>query len=752
MPRNKQFKDWREEDVGLVGLAGYTESGATFEWEDGAEVVTGARVTRDFFGVMGATLAMGRSFTEEEDRLGGPRAVILSHALWTNRFGADPDILERTAPMAGGALPIIGVAAEGFRAPGGSAEFWVPLQEDQLLADVGLPTGTRTLSFIDAIGRLESGADLETVEADLRARAKRIDEAVGQSEEQMSDVTLVSLADWTVGDVRQSLLMLLAAASLVLIVAIANVVALAVSRSAARRREMALRSALGAARGRLLRQVLAEGLLAALAAGALGTMLAWALQTGLLRLAPAELPRADSVAMGLSTLLFASAATLVSGLLFGLVPGLDLVRTGSRGRLGGTRGSSADRHELRLQHGLVSFQLSATVVLLTGAILLTTSFARLLGVDTGFDAESVVVAELAPSESTYERPEEIRGLYASVLERVRALPGVSYASTTWSPPMFDNGFRTSVVPEGQEEDEANRFWAGTVVIGTDYFETNGIELREGRPFDSSDGIDAPPVVIVNQRLADRLWPDESAVGKRIAFTGALRGSADSFSRDFFPAEAMTVVGVADDIRRESLGAEPGPEYYRPHTQVAWGFQYLMVKTATDPRSVAAVLREAVWSVDPTIPVASITTLREQVMQSVAPQRFRMLLVLVFAGLTCLLAMVGLYAVMALAVSRRIREMGIRMALGARRTDVTRDVLGRGARVVGLGAVMGLLAAWVGARMFSALLETMLYEIEPTSPLVYVLVVSATASIGLMACWVPARRAAAVDPVVSLREE
>ena len=744
------FRDWAASADGFRGLAGYAEAGETFEWEGGAEVLTGARVTQNYFDVMGVPLALGRTFTPEEDAFGGPRAIVLSHALWRGRFEADPGILGRTLPVGGEAVPIVGVAAEGFSAPFAETHYWLPMQDDQLLADVGLPTGSRSLSFIDVVGRLEGGVEPSTAGAGLRALAHRIDDEAGKRPEQRSNVLVVPMVERMVGGVRATLLLLLVAGALVLLVSAANVAGLAFSRRLARRREMAVRTALGAARGRLVRQLLAEGLLLAAAAGLGGFFLAWSGQIALVRLAPAGLPRLSELEVGLPSLGFAFAAALASGLLFGLLPSLGL-RTDPGDALGG-RGQSVGRAALRPQRLLVTIQVALAVVLLTGAALLSTSFVRLLDADRGFRTESLVVATVAPSEDRYASPEEKVALYEALLARVRGLPDVVAASTTYSPPLFGNDFATSVVPEGREEDRGDRFWAGTVIIGDDYFAANGIDLVAGRPFDEDDRLGQPLVAIVNREMAERLWPGEDPLGRRFTFSGGLRGTAESFDRAFFPDEPMTVVGVAEDVRREGLDRAPVPEYYRPHAQLTWAFQYLLVRTAGDPSPVAERIRETVWAVDPSIPVRDVRTMRDQVSESVADPRFRMLLVVLFAVLTATLAMVGLYAVMTLAVQHRVREMGIRLALGASRASVVSSTVRSGVRLVALGVGAGVGVSAFAGRAVADILAGMLFEVEPVAPAAWGAVALLVLSVGVGASWLPARRAGRVDPVVSLQSE
>ena len=360
------FRDWREQADGFEGLTAYAEDSGALEWESGAQIVTGSRVTRDFFEVMGVPLALGRTFTEEEDQRGGPRAIVISHRLWASRFNADPDVIGRGVPQAGSNVPVVGVAAAGFSAPFEDTRYWVPMQGDQLLADVGLPTGGRSLSFQSVIGRLETGADVVVVGEGLRALARRIDESVGKREAQWSDVALVPLDKWLVGDVRSTLLFLLAAATLVLVVAGANVAGLALSRSAVRSRELAVRRAIGAGRGRLLRQLLTESALLCGVAGIGGLLLAWLLLGTLMGFAPEGLPRAGEVGVTSTTYLFALGATLVSGIVVGLLPSWHASRSELSLGIGGGRGSSGGRSTLRPQQLLVSFQVAVAVVLLTG--------------------------------------------------------------------------------------------------------------------------------------------------------------------------------------------------------------------------------------------------------------------------------------------------------------------------------------------------------------------------------------------------
>jgi len=742
------FRDWREQAEGFEAMAAYTEAEATFGWDEGAQQLTGAYVTAGYFDLMGVPLAEGRDFSEEDDQPGGPAGIIVSHEFWRTKLGSTPSVVGRTVPMDGESVPILGVAAEGFEAPYEGTQYWEPMRGDQVLASVGLPTGTRDLGFQSVIGRLEPGVDRETIEAELRALAQRIDRSVGKSEARLSRLVLSPLSDSLVGDVRATLFFLLAAAGLVLLVAAANVAGLALSRSATRERELAVRTAIGAGRGRLLRQLLTEAAVVSALAGVLGGGAAWLLQDVLLGLAPAGLPRADGIHMNGITITFALGVTLFSGLVFGLFPAWRASRIDLALGLAGGRGSSGSRRALLPQQLLVSAQVAVSVVLMVAATLLVNSFSKLNGVDRGFDATSVVVATVGPTGAQYETPAQLDAFYSDLLERTRALPGVVSATTTYSPPLFGTYFKTTVTATGVEEDPSNKMWAGTVIIRDGYFETTGTPLIMGRQFGPGDRLGEPLVVIVNEVLAERLWPGEDAIGKQLTYTGGLSGSADSFRREFFPDSPMTVVGVAGDVRRESLSEAPGPEYYRPHSQLTWGFQFLVVRASADVSDVAATVRNTVWAIDASIPVDRVQTMQVEVSESMATPRFRMILLASFGAFASLLAMVGLYAIMALAVSRRTREIGIRIALGARRDDVLRSVLANGLRLAGWGAAVGVLVAYVG----SAALSQMLFEVKATDPLTYVGVVLVTGAVALGACYLPAIKASRVDPMVSLQEE
>lgn len=741
------FRDWREQATGFAGMAAYYEASADFRWDDSAEQLEGAGVTHDLFEVLRVEPLLGRPFTPEEDRLDGPDALILSWGLWQRRFGGDPGVVGTVITAGGRRVEVVGVMPRDFAFPTESTEYWEPAQEEKLLRDAGVPTGSRGLVFLDVVARLDG--PIERAQASLTTLATRLWDEADIPLERRLPVGVGSLHERVVGDVRLTLVVLLAAVALVLLVACANVAGLTLSRAAARTRELAIRVALGAGRGRLVRQLLTESLVLAVAAGVLGVGIAWGLTRLVLVLAPADVPRLAGVHTGPATLAFAAAVTIASGLLFGIVPAIR--STGAAvadglARYG--RGSVSDRRALRPQQLLVVFQVSLAVALLAGATLLVRSYARLMSVETGFATDGVVLVPIEPPDHRYVEPEVIDAFYADLLERVRGLPGVIAATATYAPPLAGNDFSTTIEIEGEPEQTDDRNWVGSVVVRDGYFEATGTPLLAGRDFDAGDRLGAPPVAIVNRTMADRFWPGANAIGKRFRLTNGVSGSIGRFDRRFFPRDWFTVVGVAGDVRRESLDQSPVAEYYRPHSQIAWSFEYVVARTALDPAELGRQIRDLVREVDATVPVDEIRTLRTAVRDAAAEWRFRMLLLSAFGATTCVLAMLGVYALMGLAVTRRQREMGVRMALGATRSGLQLQVLRRGLGLVVAGTIVGLSLSLLANNV----LRTMLFGIETTDPTTYAAVTGMTAAVALLACWVPARRASRVDPVRSLSRD
>ena len=740
------FRDWRAQARGFEGLAAWREDEATFGFGDGSELVDGAAISRDLLDVVGVNPILGRRFNADEDRLGGVDAVILSYGMWHERYGGDRSVVGRRIMVDGESLEIVGVMDRDFAFPG-EARYWRPLQDDALLERIGLPTNSRTLAFLRVIGRLEPGADARSAASNLSALHTRIREDAGVPDESHR-ILVEDIRSYIVGDVRTTLFFLLGSALLVLLVACANVAGLALARSGLKEREFAVRAALGAGRSDLRLHAMSESMVLALGAGAAGCGLALLLTRSMLRLAPAGIPRLAEATVDGRAWAFALVVTLLTGVAFGLAPALRVARVDPiRNMSSGLRVTGGDRLSLYSQHALVVAQVAVAVTLLSAAGLLWRSYTRLMSVDPGYVTENVFTAWVAPPISKYDTPAGVTAFYRILLERVRALPGVVGATTTYAPPLRSNGLRVSVAREGENPAEEEAVWINSVVVGDAFFDVSGIPLLAGRRFNAQDRVDAPPVVIVSRATADRLWPD-GAVGQKFRYMGGVGGSAESFDSLTIPRQSLTVIGVVADVRRDTLSARPPLEFYRPHEQVPWASQYLVLRTSGPATNIDERLREAVWSIDATVPLRSVEALATQFRDHTAETRFRSFLVVTFATLAGFLAMLGIYAVLAISVARRTREIGIRVALGATGADLHRAVLARGMRLVAAGGALGLVAALLTGQV----LASMLYELAPADPVTLASVLLLTLFAAVLACWVPAYRASRVDPVRSLQRD
>ena len=743
------YRDWRDAQTrSFEGFAAYTESAVTLQHQGSAESLSGAMVTADVFEVLGAPLQHGRAFTSDEVAFNGPDAIVLAHEFWADRYGSDQDVVGRTLRLDGKDMPVVGIGAPGFYFPNRETQYWMPLHEDRVLQDVGLPTGGRSLAFLSVVARVKDDVGMTMARGEMVDLARRIDESAATYRAGYG-VSMHGLLDAMVGDVRNTLFFMLGAVSLVLLVACANIAGLSLGRASERTREIALRVALGASRGRIAGQVLTENLVLALLAGVVGIAASVGLAAILVRLAPAGVPRLDDVRVDLGTIAFGVSATMVTGLLLGLLPASRLTSGNPVvGLRSNDRSATAAAKTLRAQRGLVVLQVALAVVLMTGAALLVKSYASLSGEEKGFSSNGVVIASVSPTLGEDVQPEQLSIFYDELLDRVRALPGVVAASSTYSPPFTGNGFRMTLRGEHDPTDTEDRRWVETIIVRGEYFRTMGIPFHAGRDFETGDRIGNMPVAIVNETMAEQFWPGEDPIGKRLISTGGIAGSADSFDRAFFPDEPYTVIGVVGDTRNEQLSELPTATWYRPHRQITWAYQYLVVAVSAQEQGFASTLRELIWSLDPTVPVQTVRTLDSQLLDTVAVPRFRTLLFGAFAAVACALATIGIYSVIALSVIRRRREIGIRMALGADTGRVVRDTLVSGGKLIAVGTVVGVVIAFVAARYLSA----MLYRVSPTDPLTYVLVVLGVVSVALAACVIPATRAGLLDPAQSLRVE
>ena len=728
------YLEWRKRCTSFEQVAELGIYGPNLTGMGQPEQLGGARVSANFLPMLGIQPQLGRGFLEEEDQPGHGDVVILTDSLWRRRFGADPSIVGKNITLEGHPHVVVGVLPAAFHFPNGhqldrlmplpdKTEIFRPLALD--LKDTEMEGNFNYF----AVGSLKPGvsreralAELNVVQADIAKAFKDKTELKGE---------LSPLQDHMVGPVRRGLLVLLGAVGAVLLIVCVNLANLSLVRGAGRSRESAIRAALGAGRSQLLGQPLVESLLLAVMGGALGVLLAFWAMNLLVKSAPVDLPRMDEVRIDGYALAFALAISTITGLLFGVMPALRLTRiapqevlkTGGRSATEGVRGR-------RLRGLLVSAEVGLSAVLLIVAGLLISSFVRLMNVDKGFPVERLLTVDLNTNGARYEKDGARVEFYRRVLAGVQALPGVRSAGITNGMPLQGEIWVDVIWLPGDTRPMFERLAANSRFVNPDYFKTVGIPFRSGRPFQESDR--DKKVVIVAQRTADQLWPGQNPLGKQL-----YRGDE----------KLREVIGVVGDVRT-TLQQGPVATIYFPYEQQSINFVALMVRTAMDPRSVAAAVRSEIWKVDPEIPVQQMRTMEEVVSEAAAPRRFQMLLVLLFAASALLLASLGIYGVVSYTVAQRTSEIGVRVALGARAADVYRMVLRQGLAPVAFGLIAGV----AGALALGRLLSSLLFEVSPADPLTIGAVIVALASVAAFACTVPALRATRVDPMSALRYE
>lgn len=705
------------------------DAALTGEGAHGAERLATPDVSHGYFDLLGVRPETGRLFRPEDETPTGEPLAVLSHDLWRRRFGADPRMVGRSIVLDGEPLTIIGVAEAGFRPPEGESDLWRPLRTD--------PTGASwRFRVLRVYGRLSPGLSLEQAREDLEAVALQL---ASEYPERNASVRfrMEGLHERVVGSVRTPLWVLLGAAGLVLLLACANLAGLLLARSAVRERELAIRAALGAGRGRIVRQLLIESLALATVGGLVGVGLAYVGLRALVRLAPAGMPRLDEVGVSGSVLAFAVALSFATAIAFGLAPALRVAWSDLRGALSG--GGAGDRGSTGSERGrgaLVVGQVALALVLLVGAGLLAGSLAHLLSIDPGFNPSNVLTAELRAPRSRYPERSQVAAFYNQLEERVAALPGVRSVGSVTVLPLAgesrDMSFRVEGRGERSGEGEPRAHYR---FASPGYFRALRIAVRAGRVFTPGDRSDAPGAVVINETLARRLWPGDNPVGQRIR---------PEWSQD----EWFTVVGVVADVRHGGLDQRPLPEVYFAAEQLAGAaaFRSLVVRTDSDPLRVANQLREVVRELDPAMPLDNVSSLEARLDDAVAIPRMHLSLFGLFAALALGIAALGIYGVLSAAVVRRTREIGIRMALGGRRRDVLRLIVGRGLALTVTGAVLGL----IGALALSSLMRGMLFGIAPIDPLVYGGMLLLLVGVALLASYLPARRAADTDPMIALR--
>ena len=718
------------EEIAAVGPQSIGLSGDGNEPE---ELMAG-RATAGIFPVVGVQAALGRVFNPEEDVFGQNDVAVLSHKLWTERFGSDPKIAGRKIVLDGRPFVVTGVMPEDFTFGNNNFDLWIPqgLSPERLM-----PRHVRSIMLV---GRLRPGVSPEQAQAEMNTLAKRFERDYPESYPAESGyrLHLVPAQEDLVGQVRPTLLILFGAAGLVLIIACLNVANLLLTRATSRAKEVAIRTALGSSRAILIRQFLTEGLVLSFLGALLGLLLAFWTTRALVAFNPGNIPRLDGIHLDGSVLLFTLGVVLLTGGLFGLVPALHSTGKSLRTPLqdGGKTSAGATVGQ-KTRSALIVAEIAVALVVLVGAGLMIQSFRRLIDVDPGFATEGALTARFTLTRARYPEDAKALSFQRQILEQVAALPGVKSAAITSELPMAGGlSFSGDLAVEGQilgpTEPPPVTGW---IVVTPDYFKTMEIPLLQGRAFTWADNASAPGAVIVDEALAKRLWPGENALGKRLKLNA--RTPEQSIWR--------TVVGVSRQIRQNGLSDEKGDQLYVPNDQYPTRLLTLVVRPAARPESYASQVRKTFRSLDPDLPL-DIKTIDEVIDESLTRQRFNTFLFASFGTIALVLTLIGVYGVMAYSVAQRTRDVGIRMALGARKNDVFRLIVGQGARLTILGIVLGLAAAWI----LSRLMVTLLYGVEASDALTFIGVSLLLGLLGLLASYLPARRAAKVDPLVALR--
>jgi putative ABC transport system permease protein len=731
------YLDMRELSRTMGGLAGRRAANLSLRGAGAPERVRAESVSPSFFRIFGVEPVLGRFFLPQDDPAeAGVRSVVLSYRAWQSRYGGDAAVIGLALTLNGEPHTVVGVAPATFEYPE-DAEMWVrsyrygvPEPPVDLGEDLSL---VRDLGYFGVIGRLAEGVTLDVGRAEMEVIAERLREVRGGEAEEVA-LRLVPLHEDLVGHVRPALLVLLCAVGFVLLIACANVSSLLLARSSAREREIAVRAALGARRTRLARQLLTESLLLGVLGGVLGLLLAiWGVDA-LLRLAPSDLPRLTGVEIHGPVLVFALVLSLLTGTLFGLLPALQASKPNLAESLKeGGRSATEGRRARRLSELLVISEVALSLVLLCGTGLLLKSLRRLQAVDLGFQPENVLVMRLTLPGTRYSEGEQRIAFVREITERVGGLPGVTSASIVLALPFSGTAATLTYLVEGvtaSDEELATDYQ----VITPDYFRTIGIPLLRGRMLTDDDNADAPRVAVINETLARRHWPGEDPLGRRIAIGDE--------------SNSLEIVGVVGDVRHFSHDRRPRPEAYVSYYQDPWPMLGLVVRAETDPLSLAAAVRREILAVDSDQPVYAVNVMDRVLADSIRPRRFTAQVLGLFAGVAIALALVGVYGVISYTLSRRVHEMGIRMALGAGQADVLHVGLGWGLKLVLLGVGIGLVAATALTRFISSLL----YGTSATDPAVFLATSVMLTAAAALAAYVPAQRAARLDPLAALRYE
>jgi len=726
------FADWRSQNHVFEGMGASTDVTYTLTGTGEPALLIAYSFSSEYFHVLGVAPLLGRTFLPEEEEPGKNHVVVLSYSFWQNRFGRNPGIVGQGITLDGAPYTVVGVMPAGFKYPP-RTELWTPL--------TAIPEAAnhRDYRYLRVMARLKPGVTLQQAQTEMNTIAARLALAYPKTNKDEDLTNLIGLREIISGDIRPALLVLLSAVSFVLLIACANVANLLLSRAAGRRREVAVRAALGASRARLVRQFLTESMLLGLLGGAFGVSLASLCTRAMVTMFPPtifnlNIPHVEQIPIDGWVLGFAAAVSLITGAVFGLVPALQAgantngsMKETSRGQAGGARGS-------RFRSALVVAELALSLILLTAAGLTLRSFVYLLRGNLGFNPEHVLTMRVLPPSSKYKTGAQLIEFSNRAVEQIQSIPGVKAAGTVTFLPLSGWQGSRSVALEGQAIPQNQRPMALWSSVTPDYFRAMGIPLLEGRFFGERDNQDAPGVAIISKSLARKIAPNADLLGKRTNVDG-VKG-------------AVEIVGVVGDVHHLGITLEMTSEIYLPFAQAPPPILCFAIRTEEDPYGVAKAAERAIWNVDKNQAIAFVMSMSQLAAESLAPQRVMMLMLGAFGGMALLMAAIGLYGVIANSVAQRTHEIGVRMSLGARPGDVLKLVLGQGLGLVLIGVGIGLGGAFVLMRFVSSLL----YGIRPTDPVTMGGAALVLAAVALLASYVPARRAMRVDPMVALRYE
>ena len=727
--------DFRSQTTTLEDISPYMGWNPLMSGNVEAERIPAIQVGDGFFNVMRGTPMLGRVFTAEEQEEGKDLVVVLGHQLWQRRFNSDPNIVGKTVTLNSRTYTIVGVMGPDFHPLPASlvfpqGQFYRPIAEQY-------DNEERSSRHVRAVARLKQGITIDQAQVDIATIASRLEQEHPTTNKNQG-ARVVSITDDTVGGLKRTLWLVFGAVVLVLLVACANVANLLLARATARYKEITIRAAIGAGRGRLIQQLLTESLILALLGGGVGLLLAVWGTKAIGSLASRINPVFENISVDTRTVLFTLSVSILTGIVFGLVPALQISKPNLARWLKEGRGSGGSASRNRFRGALVIAEVALTLVLLVCAGLLIRTVIRLRSVDAGFNAHNVLTMNIGLPSAKYPKPENVVAFFKEATDRIAALPGVKAAGITSVLPLSDNFDGRGLVVEDYPKPKGEEISVDLYVVTPGYLSAMEIPLRHGRTISDHDTIESAKVAVINQRMAEQLWPNQDPVGRRIKFPGS----------ESNPQPWRTIVGVVNDVSQYSLDKEPPMQIYLPHSQFPTLFDSIVVKTQGDPYSVLGAVRREILSVDKDQAVYNVITLEELHRDSIALRRFLMLLLVVFAGLTLILAAVGIYGVMSYAVNQRTQEIGIRMALGARPADVLTLVVKGGIGLALGGVGIGVVIAFGLTR----LMEALLFGVTPTDTLTFAFGSLAIITVAALACYVPARRATKVDPLIAMRNE